>query len=88
MEQYEWDEAKNRSNLAKHGVGFTLVEQFDWAGAVLEMDERYVYGEQRFRAFGRIEGRPFCVAFTPRGDRLRIISVRPMHEKEARRYDI
>jgi len=26
--------------------------------------------------------------FTPRGDRLRIISMRRMHEKEARRYGI
>lgn len=34
MEQYEWDEAKNQSNRAKHGVAFDLAVSFDWAGAV------------------------------------------------------
>ena len=51
-------------------------------------DERKDYGELRFRAVGRIEGRPYMVVFTPRGKRLRIISMRRMHEKEARKYGI
>ncbi|WP_231573654.1 BrnT family toxin [Thermopetrobacter sp. TC1] len=46
------------------------------------------YGERRFRAVGRIEGLPYMVVFTPRGTRLRIISMRRMHEKEARKYGI
>ena len=88
MEQYEWDEEKDELNLRKHGVGFAIVSEFGWDDAFIELDDRYEYGEERFRAFGRCEGRPFCVAYTPRGNRLRIISVRPMHEKEAKRYDI
>jgi uncharacterized DUF497 family protein len=85
---YEWDEAKNQINQAKHGVGFDVVYGLEWDSAVVERDERYAYGEPRFRAFGRVAGRPHCIAFTPRGERLRIISVRPMHEKEARIYGI
>lgn len=85
---YEWDDAKDAFNRRKHGVGFAIVFDFGWEDAVLELDGRYAYGEERFRAFGRHEGRPFCVAYTPRGNRLRVISVRPMHEKEARRYGI
>jgi uncharacterized DUF497 family protein len=88
MDLYEWDDRKNDLNRLKHGVGFEIVFEFGWEDAVLETDDRYEYGEERIRAFGRCDGRPFCVAYTPRGSRLRIISVRPMHEKEARRYDI
>lgn len=85
---YEWDEAKNQINRAKHGVGFDVVFDLNWNAAVVERDERYDYGEPRFRAFGRLGTRPYCVAFTPRAERLRIISVRPMREKEARTYGI
>ena len=88
MDFYEWDEGKNAANRAKHGVGFELVLAFDWAAAVIQLDERYDYGELRYRAFGRIGGDAHCIAFTPRNSRLRIISLRPMHEKEARRYAI
>lgn len=88
MDRYEWDKAKSLANRRKHGVGFELVLQFDWFAAVVELDERYDYGEPRYRAFGRLDTRPYCIAFTPRGQRLRIISIRPMHEKEARSYGI
>jgi len=85
---YEWDEAKCEANRAKHGVGFEVVEDFDWSSAVIGADERYDYGEVRARAFGRIAGVAHCIAFTRRGQALRIISLRHMHEKEIRRYGI
>ena len=37
---YEWDEAKRRSNLTKHGVDFADVARFDFARAVSEIEER------------------------------------------------
>ncbi|WP_375450820.1 BrnT family toxin [uncultured Devosia sp.] len=85
---YEWDEGKNGINYVKHGVGFEIVLQFDWDTSVIRLDQRYEYGEVRFRAFGRIDGQSMCVAFTPRGPKLRIVSVRFVHEKEAKRYGI
>jgi uncharacterized DUF497 family protein len=88
MDAYEWDDAKEVINRRKHGVGFALVYAFDWSSATYQVDERYEYGEERVRAFGRIESRPYCVVFTARTVTLRIISVRPMHEKEARKYGI
>lgn len=88
IESYEWDEAKNAANRLKHGVGFELILRFDWSAAVLEIDSRYAYGEERVRAFGRCDGHAICVAFTQRGTRLRIISMRRMHDKEARHYGI
>ena len=37
MQQYEWDETKYQTNLAKHGLGFELVERFDWSAAKIEI---------------------------------------------------
>lgn len=85
---YEWDELKEQANRDKHGVNFELAHQFDWAIAVVEQDERFDYGEVRYRAFGRIESVGYCLAFTFRGGNIRVISIRRMHEKETRRYGI
>ena len=40
------------------------------------------FGEQRFRAWGEIDGRAHCFAFTTRGGRIRAISLRRAHQKE------
>jgi uncharacterized DUF497 family protein len=85
---YEWDDQKNAGNAHKHGAEFASIEQFDWEGAVFLADDRFDYGEDRVRAYGRIDGRPHCVVFVLRSQNMRIISLRPMHEKEAKRYGI
>ncbi|WIY52663.1 BrnT family toxin [Devosia sp. YIM 151766] len=85
---YEWDREKDAANRLKHGVGFEDVENFDWDSAVFQQDRRFDYGEERFRAFGFIGERPHCLAYVLRGDNIRIISLRPMHLKEARRYGL
>ena len=84
----EWDEEKSERNRRLRGFGFELAEAFDFAGAWIVEDRRRDYGERRFRAVGRIDGLPYMVVFTPRDERIRIISMRRMHEKEARRYGI
>ena len=85
---YEWDELKNAGNVRKHGVGFASVDHFDWENAVFLPDDRFDYGEERTRAFGRIDGQPHCLVFVLRSQNVRIISLRPMHEKEVKRYGI
>lgn len=88
MDEFEWDDTKSKANRLKHGIGFELVFEFEWSTASYQVDERFDYGEERIRAFGRIDRRPFCVVYTQRRGRLRIISVRPMHEREASEYGI
>ena len=88
MDQYEWDEAKYATNLLKHQIGFELVRQFDWDTAYFKPDSRFDYGEDRVIAFGRIDGRGYAVVYVRRGDHVRIISLRPAHEKEMRRYGV
>ncbi len=33
--EYEWDEAKRRSNWDKHRVDFSAMEGFEWDSAVI-----------------------------------------------------
>ncbi len=82
--EYEWDESKRRSNLAKHRVDFTAITHFEWDTAVIESDERH--DEPRWVAKGFIGTVLHTVVFTEREDTLRIISLRKATRKEARGY--
>lgn len=85
--EFEWDEAKNASNRAKHGVDFTLAISFDWSGALIGRDDRAEYGEDRFLARGyALDGQGYSIVFTLRGPTTRVISIRPFNSKEYSRY--
>lgn len=45
---YEWDEAKNRLNIRKHGIDFLDVPSMFPHPMVLFLDEREEYGEDRW----------------------------------------
>lgn len=85
--EFEWDEAKAARNLAKHGVAFELVRDFDWSDAIVRLDVRWDYNEFRWRAL-HIDsaGTPYVVVFTERRGRYRIISVRRAHAREVRKW--
>lgn len=81
------DEEKNRANRRKHGVDFGFVHRFDFEGAIIESDARRDYGEARFIARGFTDdGYGYHLAFTMRGPRLRVISMRRFNSREYRRY--
>lgn len=85
---FEWDEAKRRKNLAKHGVDCDLIYGFDWNTAVIRQDIRKDYQEARFQAIAPIGDRIFFMVFTVRGNQIRIISLRKANSKEIQRYAI
>jgi uncharacterized DUF497 family protein len=82
----EFDPAKDASNRAKHGLSLSDFSGFDDEPIVNE-DGRFDYGEKRFVALGRIEGRPHAVIYTRRGEVMRLIGFRRAHEKELRRHE-
>jgi uncharacterized DUF497 family protein len=86
FDPFVWDEQKRAANLRKHGVDFSLAEQFDFASAATMLDNRKDYGERRYRAFGPVAGRMYVIVFTRRGDQVRIISARKANAREIRRY--
>ena len=81
---YEWDEAKRRGNVAKHGIDFDAIERFQWSGALIEPDDRH--SEPRFRALGYIGHRLHTVVYTERVGNTRVISIRKSNLKEENRY--
>jgi uncharacterized DUF497 family protein len=83
---FEFDPAKDAANIAKHGLSLGEFEGFD-AEPVVLVDDRYDYGEVRFRAFGRVNGEGRCVVYTDREGTLRLISYCAAREKEMRRYE-
>ncbi len=82
--ELEWDEAKRRINLEKHGLDFADLDEFDWSEPVTYQDVRKNYGEARFMALATFRGRVHSVTFTVRWPAVRVISFRRAHRKEVR----
>ena len=85
--RFEWDAAKAARNEADHGVTFDVAMLVFGDPFALEWrDDREDYGEDRYVVLGMVDGRVLYVAYTMRGDAIRIISARGAEPKERRRY--
>ena len=86
--QYEWDPAKNRANLAKHGVDFADAVAVFEDDLALTRPDTESHGESRFVTLGVDPfGRHLVVVFTERGARIRIISARLATKQERTSYE-
>jgi uncharacterized DUF497 family protein len=87
-DEFEWDDAKAEANLRKHKISFRAAcRVFEDPLALIKQDLSEDYGEDRFLAIGRVEGLLTCVAYTERGECIRIISARKANSNERRAYD-
>ena len=85
--QFEWDEAKADQNWRNHAVKFDMArDAFGDAFAVEWTDDTQDAAERRFVLLGVVEHRVLFVAYTLRGDRVRIVSARRAEPHERRRY--
>ena len=84
FEDFDWDEAKQSSNLKKHEI------DFDDAIGIFErpvLRRRSDRGsETRYLAVGTFESRVVAVAYTERGEVCRVISARKARPNERRAY--
>lgn len=88
MIRFEWDAAKSEENRAKRGFSFgDILSVFHDPARVTFTDDRFDYGETRWITFGRIDGRLFAIAYTTRGETIRIISARKANDRERMRYE-
>ena len=80
---FEWDKAKAAANYAKHGVsfGFAMLA-FDDPFAIVRVDNRRRYDEERFILIGMAQYDVLFVAYTEREDRIRLISARRATRQE------
>jgi len=83
---FEWEEAKRRSNIQKHGIDFIGIEKVFAGTTVTILDDRYDYGESRFVTLGLLNGRVVVIAHTESREVIRIISVRKATKNEEANY--
>jgi len=88
--RFEWDENKNRRNLAKHKVSFETASGVFDDPDVLSTRDRIVEGEERWQTLGMVSGAVLLVAHTYReevgGEVIRLISARKAIAQERRAY--
>ena len=83
--KFEYDPAKSRTNLAKHGIDFIEAQKL-WQGVMGVFPSRQS-GEQRELAVGMLEGVFWTAVVTPRGvGGIRLISVRRSRKDEIDAY--
>ena len=85
---YQWDPVKAETNVKKHGVEFSdAVGVFEDPTAIT-IEDPQAEGEQRFLSMGMdVLGRIIVVAYTYRGDCVRLISARKASKKEVKVYE-
>ncbi len=89
MMKFEWDDAKAKANVRKHGVSFdeagsAFLDQFALSGP----DPDHSMGEPRYITFGMSGlGRLLAVFHTHRPGVIRIISARRVTRAERKLYE-
>ena len=86
--KFEWDDDKNRQNIAKHGVSFEDASKIFDGFTVDRLDDRFDYGEEREISIGLVEG--IALVIVVHADRkgvCRIISARPAVKSERMIYE-
>jgi uncharacterized DUF497 family protein len=89
MVGFEWDARKAATNLRKHRVSFAeAATVFEDPLASVYEDPDHSTAERRFLTVGTsANGRLIHVAFADRGERIRIITARPVTRSERELYE-
>jgi uncharacterized DUF497 family protein len=83
--KFEWDPAKAKANIARHGVSFETAQAVFADLQALELLDDSTE-EERWRLLGRAASDILLVVCTERGDRVRIISARKASKREQEVY--
>jgi uncharacterized protein len=83
--KFEWDPAKAKANIARHGVSFEAAQAVFTDLQALELLDDWTE-EERWRLLGRATSDILLVVYTERGERVRIISARKASKREQEVY--
>ena len=72
--QFEWNEEKREQNLKKHGVDFLYAALIFEGKTLTRQDDREDCGEVGWASLGLVDGVPYTVIHTERGNNIRLIS--------------
>ncbi len=86
MDEFEFDEAKSKANLDKHGIDFAAAQGL-WKDPCLLEVRAKSEGEPRFLLVGKIAEKHWSAVVTYRDARIRLISVRRSRKKEVELYE-
>ncbi len=82
----EFDPAKDKLNRAQHGLSLVFARKLVWDEALVWVDGRYGYDENRMIGLVPECNRLYYVAFVDRGEVRRVISLRYAERKEIKHY--
>ena len=90
--KFEWDEAKNKQNIKKHGLDFADASELFTGSApfLVNIDTHHDHGEDRWKGIGMLQGvLVVVVIFTERDDNatIRVISLRKANVRESKAYE-
>jgi len=86
--EFDWDPNKASSNHRKHGVRFAEAMTVFDDDRLLVIADDHPPDEDRFIAIGMgSRGRSLVVVYASRGERIRIISARPVSRHEQSEYE-
>ena len=88
--RFEWDAAKNRANVKKHGISFNeAITVFDDPNVMYKTDPDHSQYEERFIVLGfseKMRVLVVCHCFYGRDSVIRIISARKASKNETNQY--
>ena len=86
--KFEWDEAKNETNIAKHGFDFAEAWEVFELPVLVAADRRVAYGEDRFLGIGFLRLRVVVIVFAQvDDDTIRVVSLRKALGHERKRFE-
>jgi len=87
--KFEWDEAKRKKNLRKHGIDFIDVSEMFENPMISYLDTRNDYDEDRIIGIGYVQNRILLVCYLElcSGNVIRIISARKALSHERKNFE-
>jgi uncharacterized DUF497 family protein len=87
-DDFEWDDTKEFSNIAKHGLSLKLAAELFISDVWVEFEAKFSRSDSsRTIAIGPVRGRLLACIYTLRGRKRRVISFRPASRRERRAYE-
>ena len=86
--KFVWDEQKNRINIRTLGFSFADAWEIFETPMLVDLDERFDYGEDRWIGIGRLRSRTVVIVYMePDDETIRIISLRKALSHERYAYE-
>ncbi|MDQ3129515.1 MAG: BrnT family toxin [Acidobacteriota bacterium] len=85
---FEWDESKSKTNIAKRDLDFADAWQIFDAPMVVRIDNQKDYGEERFVGIGFLKNLVVVIVFTePNEQTIRVVSLRKALKYEREQFE-